>query len=157
MDPLTILAGAQAAYAALQAGIAAGKEIQGMAADLSELWGSVAKLTHISAEKPLTNIFSNKSAEQIAMERYAAKAEAQDLALKAKNMFVGRFGLAAWDRVQREVIEIRKEIERQRWEEERATAAKIEEIKEAAVVTVIVLLLLGIMLLVGVILLGSSV
>jgi hypothetical protein len=152
MDPLTILAAAQAAYSALQAGIAAGKEIQGMATDLSELWGSVAKLTHISAEKPSTNIFSNKSAEQIAMERYAAKAEAQDLALKAKNMFVGRFGLAAWDQVQREVIEIRKEIERQKYEEERATAAKMEEIQEVAVVTGIVLLLLSIMLIVGVVL-----
>ena len=152
MDPLTILAAAQAAYSALQAGIAAGKEIQGMAADLSELWGSVAKLTHISAEKPSTNIFSDKSAEQIAMERFAAKAEAQDLALKAKNMFIGRFGLAAWDQVQREVIEIRKEIERQKYEEERATAAKMEEIQEAAVVTGIVLLLLGIMLIVGVVL-----
>ena len=152
MDPLTILAAAQAAYSALQAGIAAGKEIQGMAADLSELWGSVAKLTHISAEKPSTNIFSDKSAEQIAMERFAAKAEAQDLALKAKNMFIGRFGLAAWDQVQREVIEIRKEIERQKYEEERATAAKMEEIQEAAVVTGIVLLLLSIMLCVGVIL-----
>ena len=152
MDPLTILAAAQAAYSALQAGIAAGKEIQGMAADLSELWGSVAKLTHISAEKPSTNIFSDKSAEQIAMERFAAKAEAQDLALKAKNMIIGRFGLAAWDQVQREVIEIRKEIERQKYEEERATAAKMEEIQEAAVVTGIVLLLLSIMLCVGVIL-----
>ena len=152
MDPLTILAAAQAAYSALQSGIAAGKEIQGMAADLSELWGSVAKLTHISAEKPSTSIFSNKSAEQIAMERFAAKAEAQDLALKAKNMFIGRFGLAAWDQVQREVIEIRKEIERQKYEEERATAAKMEEIQEAAVVTGIVLLLLGIMLIVGVVL-----
>ena len=155
MDPLTILAAAQAAYSALQAGIAAGKEIQGMAADLSELWGSVAKLTHISAEKPSTNIFSDKSAEQIAMERFAAKAEAQDLALKAKNMFIGRFGLAAWDQVQREVIEIRKEIERQKYEEERATAAKMEEIQEAAVVTGIVLLLLSIMLCVGVVLLRS--
>jgi cell division protein FtsL len=155
MDPLTILAAAQAAYSALQAGIAAGKEIQGMAADLSELWGSVAKLTHISAEKPSTNIFSDKSAEQIAMERFAAKAEAQDLALKAKNMFIGRFGLAAWDQVQREVIEIRKEIERQKYEEERATAAKIKEIQEAAVVTGIVLLLLSIMLCVGVVLLRS--
>ena len=86
------------------------------------------------------------------MERYAAKAEAQDLALKAKNMFVGRFGLAAWDQVQREVIEIRKEIERQKYEEERATAAKMEEIQEAAVVTGIVLLVLSIMLIVGVVL-----
>jgi predicted NACHT family NTPase len=154
MDPLTLLAAAQAAYGAIQAGIAAGKEIQGMAADLSDLWGSVAKLTHIAADKPSTNIFSDKSAEQIAMERYAAKAEAQDLALKAKNLFVGRFGLAAWDQIQREVINIRKEIERKKWEEEREHAAKMEELREAGVVTFIVLLLLSIMLAVGVILLG---
>lgn len=154
MDPLTILAGAQAAYAAIQAGIAAGKEIQGMAGDLSELWGNLAKLTQISAEPPRVNIFSRKTAEQIAIERYTAKAQAQDLALKAKNMFVGQFGLSAWDQVQREVINIRKEIERQRWEDERARAAKMEEIREAGVVTLIVLSILGIMLCIGVVLLG---
>ena len=152
MDPLTILAAAQAAYSAIQAGIAAGKEIQGMAADLSDLWGSVAKLTHIAADKPSTNVFSNKSAEQIAMERYAAKAEAQDLAMKAKNMFVGRFGLNAWDQVQKEVIEIRKEIERQKHIEEREAEVRAEEVREVAVVGFIVLVLLGIMLLVGIIL-----
>jgi cobalamin biosynthesis Mg chelatase CobN len=149
MDPLTILAAAQAAYGALQAGIAAGKEIQSMAADLSELWGSVAKLTHISAETPRISVFSKKSAEQIAMERYAAKAEAQDLALRAKNMFVGKFGLAAWDQVQKEVINIRKEIEKQQWEEDKAQAARMEEIKEAGVVFMIVMGTLAVMLLVG--------
>ena len=149
MDPLTILAAAQAAYGALQAGIAAGKEIQSMAADLSELWGSVAKLTHISAEKPKTSVFSRKSAEQIAIERYTAKEEAQDLALRAKNMFVGKFGLAAWDQVQREVINIRKEIEKQRWEDEKAQAARDEELKEAGVVFMIVMATLMVMLSVG--------
>ena len=156
MDPLTILAGAQAAYAAIQAGIAAGKEIQGMAADLSELWGNLAKLTQIAAEPPRITVFNRQSAEQIAIERYAAKAEAQDLAHKAKNLFVGRFGLAAWDQVQREVINIRKEIERQRWEDARAREAKIEEMKEAAIVSGIVLFLLSVMLGVGVLLLGTK-
>jgi transposase len=125
-----------------------------MAADLSELWGSLAKLTQISAEPPRVNIFNRQTAEQIAIERYTAKAHAQDLALKAKNMFVGQFGLAAWDQVQREVINIRKELERQKWEAERAQAARMEEIKEAGVVTLIVLSILGIMLTVGVVLLG---
>jgi len=157
MDPLTILAAAQAAYAGIQAGIAAGKEIQGMAADLSELWGNLARLTQIAAEPPKKTFFNDKSAEQIAIERYAAKAEAHDLALKARNLFVGTYGLAAWDQVQREVINIRKEIERQKWEDERASAVKMEEIKEAAVVSFIVLLLLSIMLGIGIILLGSLV
>lgn len=155
MDPLTLLATAQAAYSGIQAAIAAGKEIQGMAADLSDLWGSVAKLTYISSEKPSANIFSKKSAEQIAIERYAAKSEANDLALKAKNLFIGHYGLAAWDQIQKEVIEIRKEIERQRYEEERRSAEAMENIKETFVVSMIVLLLVSIMLGVGIILLGS--
>lgn len=153
MDPLTILAGAQAAYAALQAGIAAGKELQSMAADLSELWGNLAKLTQIAAEPPRKQFFSGKTPEQIAMERYAARAEAQDLALKAKNIFIGKFGLAAWDQVQREVINIRKEIERQRYEDERAMQRKIDDLKDAAAITVIVLGSLGVIGLVGVYLL----
>ena len=154
MDPLTILAGAQAAYAAIKAGIAAGKEIQKMAADLSDLWGNLAKLTQIAAEPPRKTFFNNKSAEQIAVERYTAKAEAYDLTLKARNLFVGTYGLAAWDQVQREVINIRKEIERQKWEEQKERAAKLEEIREATVVTLIVMFGLSIILCVGIILLG---
>jgi len=149
MDPLTILAAAQAAYAGIQAGIAAGKEIQGMAADLSELWGNLAKLTQIAAEPPRKTFFSSKTPEQIAIERYTARAEAQDLAAKAKNLFVGQFGLSAWDQVQREVINIRKEIEREKFAEEKARAAKLEEIRDMAVISMIVLGLIGMMGLIG--------
>jgi preprotein translocase subunit Sss1 len=153
MDPLTVLALAQTAFAGLKAGIAAGKEIQHVAKDLSDLWGSLAKLTQIAAEPPRKSLFSNKSPEQIAIERYTAKAEAQDLTAKAKNMFVGQFGLAAWDQVQREVINIRKEIEREKYMAEKARAAKIEELRDAAVITMIVLGLIGIIGLIGVFLL----
>jgi hypothetical protein len=153
MDPLTVLALAQTAFAGLKAGIAAGKEIQHVAKDLSDLWGSLAKLTQIAAEPPRKSLFSNKSPEQIAIERYTAKAEAQDLTTKAKNMFVGQFGLAAWDQVQREVINIRKEIEREKYMAEKARAAKIEEMRDAAVITMIVLGLIAMIGLVGMVLL----
>ena len=153
MDPLTLLAAAQAAYAGIKAGIAAGKEIQHMAKDLSDLWGNLAKLTQIAADPPKKTFFNDKSAEQIAIERYSAKAEAHDLALKARNLFVGTYGLAAWDQVQREVINIRKEIERQKWEDEKARAAQLEEIREAGVVTIIVLGILSVMFITGAIML----
>ena len=156
MDPLTILAVAQTAYAAIKTGIAAGKEIQHMAADLSDLWGSLAKLTQIAAEPPKKTFFNDKSAEQIAIERYTAKAEAHDLTLKARNLFVGTYGLAAWDQVQREVINIRKEIERQRWQDEKDRAAKLEEIREATVVTLIVMFGVAVIFCVGIILMGAS-
>jgi hypothetical protein len=153
MDPLTVLALAQTAFAGLKAGIAAGKEIQHVAKDLSDLWGSLAKLTQIAAEPPRKSLFSNKSPEQIAIERYTAKAEAQDLTAKAKNMFVGQFGLAAWDQVQREVINIRKEIEREKYMAEKARAAKLEDMRDAAVITIIVLGLVGLSGLIGMVLL----
>jgi hypothetical protein len=153
MDPLTVLALAQTAFAGLKAGIAAGKEIQHVAKDLSDLWGSLAKLTQIAAEPPRKSLFSSKSPEQIAIERYTAKAEAQDLTAKAKNMFVGQFGLAAWDQVQREVINIRKEIEREKYAAEKARAAKLEELRDAAVVTMIVMGLVAMIGLVGMVLL----
>lgn len=153
MDPLTVLALAQTAFAGLKAGIAAGKEIQHVAKDLSDLWGSLAKLTQIAAEPPRKSLFSSKSPEQIAIERYTAKAEAQDLTAKAKNMFVGQFGLAAWDQVQREVINIRKEIEREKYMAEKARAAKIEELRDAAVITMIVMGLVALIGIVGVALL----
>jgi len=153
VDPLTVLALAQTAFAGLKAGIAAGKEIQHVAKDLSDLWGSLAKLTQIAAEPPRKSLFSSKSPEQIAIERYTAKAEAQDLTAKAKNMFVGQFGLSAWDQVQREVINIRKEIEREKYMAEKARAAKIEELRDAAVVTMIVLGLIAMIGLVGMVLL----
>jgi hypothetical protein len=156
MDPLTILAVAQTSYAAIKTGIAAGKEIQHMAADLSDLWGSLAKLTQIAAEPPKKTFFNDKSAEQIAIERYTAKAEAHDLTLKARNLFVGTYGLAAWDQVQREVINIRKEIERQRWQDEKDRAAKLEEIREATVVTLIVMFGVAMIFCVGIILLGMK-
>jgi hypothetical protein len=155
MDPLTILAAAQTAYAAIQTGIAAGKEIQSMAADLSDLWGNLAKLTQIAAEPPKKTFFNDKSAEQVAIERYTAKAEAHDLALKARNLFVGTYGLAAWDQVQREVINIRKEMERHRWQEEKDNAAKLEEIREATAVTLIVMFGVAVIFCVGIILMGN--
>lgn len=154
MDPLTLLAAAQAAYAGIQAGIAAGKEIQGMAADLSDLWGSLAKLTQIAATPHKASVFDRRSAEQVAIERYTAKAEAENLAAKAKGLFISQFGLSAWDQVQREVINIRKEIERQRWEEERANTAKMEEIREAAAITFIVMFGVALIFCVGIILMG---
>jgi hypothetical protein len=149
MDPLTILALAQTAFSGLKAGIAAGKEIQHVAKDLSELWGNLAKLTQIAAEPSKPSLFSKKTAEQIAIERYTAKAEAQDLAVKAKNMFVGQFGLAAWDQVQREVINIRKEIEREKYMAEKIRNQKIEEIRDAAVITLIVMGLVAVIGLIG--------
>ena len=108
MDPLSLLAAAKVSYEAIKAGIAVGKELQGMAADLGSLFDSVAAITR-TASNPKGNLMSGKSAQQIAMEAYAAKAEADAMMEDLKNQFIGEFGIAAWDQVLAHTTQIRKD------------------------------------------------
>jgi hypothetical protein len=84
MDPLTLLAAAKVSFEALKAGIAVGKELQGMAKDLGSLFESVAAITRVAAD-PRSSLMAGKSAQQIAMEAYAAKAEAESMMADLKN------------------------------------------------------------------------
>lgn len=109
MDPITILALAKASYEAVKGGIAVGKELQGMAKDLGSLFDSVAHITRIAAEPPKASLLSGKSAEQIAMEAYAAKAEADAMMADLKNQFIGEFGIVAWDQILAHTTQIKKD------------------------------------------------
>jgi hypothetical protein len=108
MDPLTLLAAAKVSYEALKAGIAVGKELQGMAADMGSLFESVAAITRTAAD-PKGSLMSGKTAQQIAMEAYAAKAEADQMMADLKNHFIGEFGIAAWDQVLAATTQIKKQ------------------------------------------------
>jgi hypothetical protein len=108
MDPLTLLAAAKASYEAIKAGIAVGKELQGMASDMGSLFDSVAAITRTAAD-PKSSLMSGKSAQQIAMEAYAAKAEADQMMEDLKNHFIGEFGIAAWDQVLSTTTQIKKD------------------------------------------------
>jgi hypothetical protein len=110
MDPITILAIAKASYEAIKGGIAVGKELQGMAKDLGSLFDSVAHITRIAAEPPKAGLLSGKTAEQMAMEAYAAKAEADQMMADLKNHFISEFGIAAWDEVVAATTRIKKEM-----------------------------------------------
>jgi len=109
MDPLTLLAAAKASYEAIKAGIAVGKELQGMAADMGSLFDSVAAITRVAAD-PKGSLMAGKSAQQIAMEAYAAKAEADTMMEELKNHFIGEFGIAAWDQVLSHTTQIKKDM-----------------------------------------------
>jgi CHASE3 domain sensor protein len=111
---------AKTAYEAVKSGIAAGKELQGVATDLGSLFESVAAITRHAATPPRGNLLSGKTAEQMAMEAYAAKAEADQLMADLKNHFVGEYGLAAWDQVVAATTQIRKDQK----------AAALQEAKE---------------------------
>jgi hypothetical protein len=108
MDPLTLLAAAKASYETIKAGIAVGKELQHMASDMGSLFDSVAAITRTAAD-PKGSLMSGKSAQQIAMEAYAAKAEADQMMEDLKNHFIGEFGIAAWDQVLAATTKIKKQ------------------------------------------------
>jgi len=108
MDPISLLAAAKISFEALKSGIAVGKELQSMAKDLGSLFDSVAAITRHAAD-PKGSIIAGKSAQQIAMEAYAAKAEADQMMEELKNHFISEFGIAAWDQVLSATTQIRKD------------------------------------------------
>jgi len=109
VDPLTILALAKGSYEAIKAGISVGKELQGMFGDVMSLLDSANQLTKIATRPPKSGIFGEKSAEQIAIEAFTAKAEVEHMMMEVKNTFISEYGILAWDEILKETTRIRKE------------------------------------------------
>ena len=77
-----------------------------------------AKVVQLVSMPRKKSVFQSQAEfEAEAMKLYAAKDKANQMAAEAKNMFVSLHGLAAWDNVQRKVIELRKEAARHAKEE----------------------------------------
>jgi K+-sensing histidine kinase KdpD len=112
MDPVTIslvFGAAKTAYEAIKAGIKIGKEIQGMAGDIAKLYGSVAKLTSMSANPPKPKLFSKMSAEEMAMDIVVKRKQAEEWFNQVKNEFVATYGIRGWQEVEKELVRIQKE------------------------------------------------
>jgi hypothetical protein len=149
MDPISLLAAAKLSFEALKSGIAVGKELQSMAKDLGSLFESVAAITRHAAD-PKGSIIAGKSAQQVAMEAYAAKAEADAMMEELKNHFISEFGLAAWDQVVSHTTQIKKDqraaaLEAQKeWEETMHTVMTWGAALLALILVVVCLILVSI-------------
>jgi hypothetical protein len=114
MDPFTVLAGATAIYNGLKSAVSAGEDVVDTAHRVGSLMSEVAKVVQLVSMPRKKSVFQSQAEfEAEAMKLYAAKDKANQMAAEAKNMFVALHGLAAWDNVQRKVIELRKEAARQ--------------------------------------------
>lgn len=112
MDPASIaliFGAAKTAYEAIKTGIKVGKEIQGMAGDIAKLYGSVTSLTKLSSDPPKPTMFSKVSAEEMAMDIVVKRKQAEQWFAQVKNEFVGTYGIAGWQEVERELVRIQKE------------------------------------------------
>lgn len=107
MDPLTLLATAKAASAAISTSIRLGKDVSAIVKDFSALMRAEGDLSQIAANPP-RGWGQKESAEEIAMKAFAAKKEAQALHEQVKNQIIGEWGLIAWEQLQKEIVAVRK-------------------------------------------------
>lgn len=108
MDPITILMGAKAAYEAVKKGVEYGKELNTMIGDVSKLFGAVNDLTRMSVDPP-RGWMNAASAEQIAIDAFMARKDAEQMQEDVKNLVVSQYGIGGWEEIHREIIRIRKE------------------------------------------------
>lgn len=136
MDPFTILAGATAIYNGFKSAVSAGEDIVDTAHRVGNLMSEVAKVVQLVSLPHKKKLFqSTEDYEAEAMKRYSAKAKANQLALEAKNLFVSIHGKNAWDHIQKQVAEMKKEAARQaRLEAEAAEEARKDAIFVGSIV-----------------------
>ena len=124
MDPFTLIAGATALYNTIKSAIDAGQDVMDTAEKVGNLFSKVAQIVTIASTPRKKKLFQSQAEfEAEAVKIYAAKAKAQQMQLDVKNMFVRQYGPAAWEGIQRQVIEMRKEAARQ-------TAQELKEQEE---------------------------
>jgi len=136
MDPFTILAGATAIYNGLKSAVSAGEDVVDTAHRVGSLMSEVAKVVQLVSLPHKKKLFqSTAEYEAEAIKRYSAKAKANGLALEARNMFISIHGRGAWETIQKQVTEMRKEAARQaRIEAEMAEEARRDAIFVASIV-----------------------
>lgn len=114
MDPFTVLAGATAIYNGLKSAVSAGEDVVDTAHRVGNLMSEVAKVVQLVSLPRKKRLFqSTADFEAEAMKLYSAKAKANQLALEAKNLFISQHGKGAWEYIQKQVTEMRKEAARQ--------------------------------------------
>jgi hypothetical protein len=119
MDPISALAVAQTAYAAIRKGFQVGKEVESMAGDLGRWMGAINTVKN-GHEKAKKRKFG--SIEEEALETFAAKKKAEAMEHDLRTFINMNYGPNAWQEVIRVQADIRKqralELERQKRKKE---------------------------------------
>ena len=127
MDPITIMAGATAAFNAIKQGIQVGRDLQDMSGQLSQWAGAMSDLGR--AETKINNApwwkSLSSSVEQEAIQIFAAKRKAEAMRKELKDWISVTIGPSAWE----ELLSIEAQVRKRKKEEE----YRKEEIKEAII------------------------
>ena len=106
MDPISALAVAQTAYAAIRKGFQVGKEVESMAGDLGRWMGAINTVKN-GHEKAKKRKFG--SIEEEALETFAAKKKAEAMEHELRTFINMNYGPTAWQQVIKVQADIRKE------------------------------------------------
>tara|TARA_B100001248_G_scaffold89195_1_gene65759 strand:- start:329 stop:805 length:477 start_codon:yes stop_codon:yes gene_type:complete len=112
IEVVAAVSAASSAFNAIKAGFSAGRDIEGMASDLSRWMGAVSdikKADEYNKKPPLfKKLFNAGSVEEEAMQIFMAKKKAEDMRAELKNIISFTRGPSAWDELLRTEGEIRK-------------------------------------------------
>jgi hypothetical protein len=135
MDPITIVATASAAYSAVKKGIAIGRELQDMGAQLATWAGAVSDLEFLAKkaqDPPWWKVGSGAQAE--AVEIFAAKRRIQAQRDELRTFIQFNYGQGGWEELLRIEAQVRKR--------KQATDHRRAELKEMAITAALVTLVL---------------
>jgi len=122
VDPITAVATATAAFNTIKSAFAAGRDIEGMAGDLSRWMGAVSdikKAEEYSKKPPLfKKLFAAGSIEEEAMQAFMAKKKAEDMREELKNLISFTRGPSAWEELLRTEADIRKKRQQAIYDQE---------------------------------------
>ena len=113
MDPVSAMAAASAAFGAVKKGFAIGRDIEQMAGDLGRWMSAVSDISEAEKQAQNPPIFKklmfSGSAEQEAMELFAAKKKAEQMRDELKNYISWTYGRSHWEELLRMEAQIRKD------------------------------------------------
>lgn len=128
-------------FAAIKGGVAAGREITGLAKDIGKLFDSIDDIRN-DHNKARSNPLL--SANEEAMETFIAKKKAEDVEKELRHIVIATRGVDGWQELQKLRIEIRRE------REEAKKQKRLERIRFQETFWNIVLFILSVLLLCGI-------
>ena len=114
MEPLSAAIGA---YAALKAGVKAGRDLQELGGEIGKLWAGIDEVKN-NYQKAKNSPF--RTAEEEAMDEFVAKKQAEDLEHNLRQIVIAARGISGWQ----ELLRLRSDAYKKRQE------AKIRAAKE---------------------------
>ena len=147
IEVVAAVSAASSAFNAIKAGFSAGRDIEGMASDLSRWMGAVSdikKADEYNKKPPLfKKIFNAGSVEEEAMQIFMAKKKAEDMRNELKQIISFTRGPSAWEELLKTEGDIRKKRQQAIYDQQERRKAVVEIIAVIGLVLVVATFVIG--------------